>query len=193
LKDEASANYYRSSGDRKEKRDRTFLKRDFKICQKVWYRTPGLSETLQLVWQGPYLVDKVLGDLSYRIDMDGKFKNVHVKFLKEDVSRMIKRITTVLEYDVEGDDVTCTNGKVKMVDIVPTATMQAAIDSWLADFQDVVCSEPELTDWVELSINTGDAPPVSQRLYNTPVALREAVAKEVDWLNHYCSEAGWVH
>ena len=50
--------------------------------QRVLYRTPGLSEALQPAWQGPFLIDKVLGGLSYRIDMDGKFKNVHVKFLK---------------------------------------------------------------------------------------------------------------
>jgi len=52
----------------------------------------------------------------------------------------------------------------------------------LRDFADIVCAEQGLTDWVELGINTGDAPPVAQRLYNTPVSLREAVEKEVDWL-----------
>ena len=38
-----------------------------------------MSEALQPAWQDLYLIDKVLGGLSYRIDMDGKFKNVHVK------------------------------------------------------------------------------------------------------------------
>ena len=46
----------------------------------------------------------------------------------------------------------------------------------------LVCTEPGLTDWVELSINTGEATPVSQRPYNTPVALKKAVGSEVDWL-----------
>ena len=35
---------------------------------------------------------------------------------------------------------------------------------------------------MELSINTGEAAPVSQCPYNTPMSLREAVGKEVDWL-----------
>ena len=114
--------------------------------------------------------------------MDGKYKNVHVKFLKEDVTKAVKRVTTVLEDDVVGDDVTVTNGKVHVEKIELNEEMQSDIDNWLHDFSDVVCTEPGLTYWVELAINTGDAAPVAQRPYNTPVALREAVSKEIDWL-----------
>ena len=45
-----------------------------------------------------------------------------------------------------------------------------------------MCTEPGLTNWVELAINTGDASFEAQRPYNTPVALREAVSKEIDLL-----------
>ena len=127
-------------------------------------------------------MEEVLGGLSYKLDMDGKYKNVHVKFLKEDVAKAVKRVTTVLEDDVVGDDVTVTNGKVHVEKIVLDGKMQQDIENWLHDFSDVVCTEPGLTDWVELAINTGDAAPVAQRPYNTPVALREAVSKEIDWL-----------
>ena len=60
--------------------------------------------------------------------------------------------------------------------------MQKDIDTWLKNFGYVVCTEPGLTNWVELAINTGDASPVAQHPHNTPVALREAVSKEIDWL-----------
>jgi len=60
--------------------------------------------------------------------------------------------------------------------------MERDIQGWLDEFRDVVRKEPGLTDWVQMGINTGDAAPVSQHPYNTPVALREAVEKEVDWL-----------
>ena len=182
LRDKASANYHSTSAKRKEKQDKTSHCREFVKGQRVWYRTPGLSEVLQPAWQGPYLIDKVLGGLSYRIDMGGKFKNVHVKFLKQDVSKSVKRVTTVLEDDVVGDEVTNTNGKVHVQKIQLTETMQNDIDTWLKDFGDVVCTEPGLTNWVELVINTGDASPVAQHPYNTPVAHREAVSKEIDWL-----------
>ena len=114
--------------------------------------------------------------------MDGKCKNVHVKFLKEDMTKVVKRVTTVLEDDMVGDDVTVTNGKVHVQKIELTEEMQSDIDAWLNDFGDVICTEPGLTDWVELAINTGDAVPVAQWPYNTPLALREAVSKEIDWL-----------
>ena len=113
--------------------------------------------------------------------MDGIYKNVHVKFLK-DVTKAIKRVTTVLEDDVVGDDVTVTNCKVHVEKIELNEEMQSDIENWLHDFSDVVCTEPGLTDWVELAINTGDAAPVAQRPYNTLVALREAVSREIDWL-----------
>ena len=120
--------------------------------------------------------------VSYKIDMDGKSKNVHVKFLKEDVGKVVKRITKELEDDQVADDVTVTNDKVHVEEVLLDDSMNEDVDKWLQEFSDVVCTERGLTDWVELSINTGDATLVSQHPYNTPVTLRDAVAKEVDWL-----------
>ena len=98
------------------------------------------------------------------------------------MSKSVKRVTTVLEDDVVGNEVTNTNGKVHVQKIQLTETMQKDIDTWLKDFGNVVCTEPGLTNWVELDINTGDASPVAQHPYNTPVALREAVSNVIDWL-----------
>ena len=39
--------------------------------------------------------------------------------------------------------------------------MRKDVDSWLQDFSDIVCTEPRLTDWVESSIYTGEATPIS--------------------------------
>ena len=47
LRDEASANYQQTSDDRKAKLDKTSKMREFKVGQSVWYRTPGVSESLQ--------------------------------------------------------------------------------------------------------------------------------------------------
>jgi len=188
LRDSAPANYHAVSEKRKHKLDSTCHVREFIVGDKVWYRIPGLSESLQPSWQGPYKIDKVLGCLSYRIDMNGKLKNVHINFIKQFAERkdsnstMIKRITTVLDDDCVGDDVTCTNDKVQLQEVAPSAVMKEDIGSWLRDFKDIVRVEPGLTNWVELSINMGDAPPVAQRPYNTPLALREAVEKKVNWL-----------
>ena len=182
LRDRASVNYHSMSAKRKSLKDKTCHDRSFSVGQWEWYRTPGLSEVLQPAWQGPYRVKEVLGGLTYKIDVDGKTKNVHIKFLKEDVRKTVKRITMVLEDDGVTDDIMVTNSKVHVEQVVLDESMKADVDEWLVEFKDVVCTEPGLTDWVELTIRTGEAEPVSQRPYNTPVSLREAVGKEVDWL-----------
>ena len=43
------------------------------------------------------------------MDVDGKGKNIHIKFLKENVGKTVKRITTVFEDDQVTDDFTVTN------------------------------------------------------------------------------------
>ena len=90
----------------------------------------------------------------------------------------------MLEDDQLADDVTVTNYKVHVEEVLLDDSMKEDVDKWLQEFSDVVCKEPGLTEWVGLSINTGDATPVSQCPYNIPVNLRDAVAKEVDWLVH---------
>ena len=131
---------------------------------------------------GPYLIQKALGPLSYRIDVDGKPRSVHAKFLKENAVRVIKRVTTMLDDDKPDDDVTITNGKLHLEGTVVNEARQKDVDAWASEFGDVICQEPGLTDLIELSIDTGGAPPISQRPYNTPMFLREAVSTENDWL-----------
>jgi len=63
-----------------------------------------------------------------------------------------------------------------------TERMKADIQGWLDEFRDVVRKEPGLIKLVKMGINTGDTAPISQHPYNTPVSLREAVEKEVNWL-----------
>ena len=111
LRDEASANYQQTSDDRKSKLDKTSQMTEFKVGQSIWYRSPGHSESLQPSWQGPYLIEKVAGPLSYVIDVNGRPKNIYIKFLKENVTKVVKRITTTLDDDSSTDVITETNGK----------------------------------------------------------------------------------
>ena len=56
--------------------------------------------------------------------------------------------------------------------------------------------EPGLTPLAEFVIDTGQSNPIAQHPYNTPLALRESVDKEIDWLleNNYIrmSESPWA-
>jgi len=104
LRDEAVANYTHTSSIRKAKEDRHCHMRTFKVGDQVFYRTPGLTESLEPLWQGPYAVLEALVGPFYRIELDGKSKCVHIRFLKKEVKRAdVKRVTTVLDDDSEGD------------------------------------------------------------------------------------------
>jgi len=54
-----------------------------------------VSESLEPAWHGPYIVQEVLGGPSYKIDVDGKSKCVHVRFLKSEVKRAVSWTMTV--------------------------------------------------------------------------------------------------
>ena len=155
LRDKASANYRETSQAMKQKKDSTYHFREFSVGQSVWYRTPGLSDALQPSQQSPYRIEKLLGPLSYRLDVDGKPRNIHAKFLKENTVKVINRVTTMLEDDKEKDDVMVTNDKLHIEGVVVDDAKQKDIDAWTSEFGDVIRQEPGLTDLVELSIDTG--------------------------------------
>ena len=61
-------------------------------------------------------------------------------------------------------------------------TLQAELGSVLNKYKGVLNKEPGLTDLVKFEIDTGDEAPIYQRPYGIPVALREKVEAELDWL-----------
>ena len=69
----------------REKQDHKSL-RHFSVGEKVLFRIPGLSNKLGSSWEGPFQVEKVIGDLNYVISMvvDGKShkRTVHINHLK---------------------------------------------------------------------------------------------------------------
>ena len=185
MRDEASANYRKASATRKEKWDRNSSPRDLKVGQLVWYRTPGLNEALQPSWEGPYKITQVAGPLSYKLDVKGKQKCVHIKFLKEWQGKSVKRVTTTLEDDTESDDLVVTNPKVAIEPGGDETVYKEKLGGVLEKFTDILCEEPGLTGLVELEIDTGEAPPIYQCAYNTPVSVRGQVTKEIEWLREW--------
>ena len=172
------------SKDRKEKLDLKSKDRTFKVGDSVLFRTPGLETKLAAKWEGPYKVVKVLGSVTYGIDVGLKrFKTVHVKFLKEFIQkREIKRVTTVVE-DIKGDVLEVDN--YNKVEVLGGSADQGVVEGMsdiLAEFKEVFTEVSGLIKSLTFSIDTGDSSSVSQRSYNTPVTLKEGVDCEIDWL-----------
>ena len=182
FRDEASANYREVSTDRKTKWDKRASERSFEVGQQVWYRSLGLNEALQPSWSGPYDIKKVLGLLSYEIQVNGKKKSARVKFLKLWHKGVVKRITTTLEDDTAEDVLEYTNRSVSLEKVEQSDEWKAKLTDLCEKFGDVLCEEPGLTNLVEMEIETGSSPPIYQSAYNTPVTVSEQVSKEIGWL-----------
>ena len=126
---------------------------------------------------------KVLSPLLYVIELDnGKKRDVSIRFLKEYIERPVKRATTVLLEDKEGDDVLDCNREVVLDGSVIDANRQKDVEEWKRDYSDTLTEEPGFTSQVSFGIDTKDHQPVAQRAYSTPVALQEGVEQEIDWL-----------
>ena len=70
--------------------------------------------------------------------MEGMHRNIHVRFLKEHVEKVVKRITTTLEGYSEVDSVTDTNGKAHVEESVLDESRQRDVNEWVEEFSDVI-------------------------------------------------------
>ena len=183
LRGDAVVNYSEVSRKRKEKWDKRAVERLYAIGNKVMYRVPGLDTKLADSWIGPFEVTKVLGLITYQVDFNGgKVRVVHVRFLKEYLDRAVKRATTILLNDTEGDSVVEGNREVVITGETQLQERQRDIDQWVTEYSDILTNEPGLMRLAEFSIDMGESKPVCQRPYSTPVTLREGVDKEIEWL-----------
>ena len=92
-----------NSSNRKERLDKGSKQREFAVGDLVLYKALGAETKLAPTWEGPYTIVKVLGPVTYGIDVGmKKFKTTHVKFLKEFVERnQVKRVTTVVHDSID--------------------------------------------------------------------------------------------
>ena len=183
LRDMAVIRQTEEARRRKVEYDKKAQEREFKVGDLVLYRVPGLDTKLTDSWSGPFEVVQVLSPLRYRIELDnGKAREVSIRFLKEYLERPVKRATTVLLEDREGDSVLDCNREIVLDSSVLDKDKQTDIDRWKNEFKDILTEEPGLTGWVSFAIDTRGHEPVAQRAYSTPVALQEGVGKEIGWL-----------
>ena len=84
--------------------------------------------------------------------------------------------------DTESDSMEQEYTEVVISGKAESRTREKDIEEWLSEFDSTMTRELGLTKSVEFGIDTGDHVPIAQRLYNTPLSLRESVDKEIDWL-----------
>ena len=97
-------------------------------------------------------------------------------------SASVKRVTTVLEPDTDIDSMDYTYTAVVLSGKVEIETRDKDIQEWVDEYSDILTKQSGLTAKATFGIETAESKPIAQRPYNTPLALRSSVDKELDWL-----------
>ena len=160
---------------------------ELQVGDLVLVRNMGMNEKLTESWVGPFSIHEVNSSLSYQVDSGGHTKQiVHIQRLKRYEQRpesaSVKRVTTVLEPDSVNDTMDSTYSEVVLSGQVQVANREKDIQDWVEEYADIPTEQPGLKDKATFSIEMGEAKRIAQRPYNTPLALKASVDKELDWL-----------
>lgn len=141
-------------------------KRDMKVGEKVLVLLPTSSNKLLLQWRCPYEILEKVGNVDYRINMDGKTKTFHANMLKLYIDRDNENDAGVLgiagvavvdpaDDEDDGEDELCDSpgqgrmegaGEVKVSDEL-SEEEKSEIRTLLDDFKDVLSNVPGVTNF----------------------------------------------
>ncbi len=151
--------------------------REFKAGQLVLYRVPGMHSKLADSWEGPYKVKERVGKVNYRIgamESDKHARVVHVNCLKKYKERLeVNRIEVVLEERVSERN---------MLSGECEGFVEEELNELLGRYECLFVGKPGCTEIVELSIDTGNSPPIRQSPYSVPLGVRDDVKRELEVL-----------
>ena len=166
-----------ASSQRKKEFDKRSMDRVLEEGDMVLCRIPGAAAKLEESWHGPYEIMEKLNRVNFRVGVGrGRTKVLHINNLKKfwvrevEVSRM-----SVVAEDANEDMVVglklsgkCLDFDEKMVEVLRR------------EFPKVFSDVPGKTEVCELTIRTGDSPPIASVPYRVPDRLKGVVKEEID-------------
>ena len=149
-RDVVVANFQTCSDERKKLWDKRAQTRQFDKGDQVFLRKSSLNTKLADSWEGPFVVEKRITPLSYRINTgDRTLPSIHIQQLKAYTPRQedskVKRVTSVLEPDTQIDQMDDQYAEAKVTGSVDTEDRQKDIEGWKHDYKDILTKEPGLT------------------------------------------------
>ena len=154
---------------------------------QVYMHKSGLNTKLSESWAGPFTIVNKNSALSYRVNTRGRtIASVHIQLLKDYISRKtdssVNRVTMVLEPDTESNSMDQQYTELVLSGVAEAETSDSDVREWEEVYRDTLTKAPGLTRLTKFSIDTGDHTPIAQRPYNTPIALKCSIDREIDWL-----------
>lgn len=173
-------------------------KRDMKVGEKVLVLLPTSSNKLLLQWRGPYEILEKVGNVDYRINMDGKTKTFHANMLKLYIDRDKENDAGVLgiagvavvdlaDDEDDGEDELCDSPGQERTEGAREVTVsdelseeeKTEIRTLLDDFEDVLSDVPGVTTLGVHDIKLTTNEPVRTKPYPLPFVSRDTVCEEV--------------
>ena len=182
-RDKATVTPIENSRARAQAYNKKAKDRQFTVGDSVWVRRPGLDHKLRESWVGPGTILKQNSPVSFRVQTPERtLATVNVQQLKlAQNTDSVKKITTVVE-DTATDHITDSFASTTVESQEMTAQQQQQLQQVLRTHEHILTKEPGLTSLVKFDIYTGDADPIHQRPYSTPIALKASVDEEITWL-----------
>ena len=168
-REQATLNFIENSRTRALQYNKRAKDRDFKVGDRVWVRRPGLDHKLRESWVSPGTILKVNSPISFRVQTPERIvPTINIQQLKLAETEVVKKITMVVE-DIDNDELANTFASAKVQEQALTGEQQAQLDQVLGSYTEFLTKNPGLTKLVQFEIDTGDAEPIYQRPYSTPI------------------------
>lgn len=172
--------------------------RQMKVGDKVLILLPTKSNKLLMQWKGPYDIVEKLGDMDYKVNVDGKLKTLHANLLKKYVERddecrgvLTACAVSVIDCDDEDTDEnqesivlppafqTETYNDIKISEQITQVQLET-VKTLCESFSDVLTDLPGATNLVEHKIDVTTTEPVRVKQYPLPFHTEKTIKEEVE-------------
>ncbi len=174
------------SQKRKEFYDDGKVERSLEVGDKIWVRIPGKADKFSDSWDGPYVVDKAVSRVNYRVKdiVTKKCKTIHINSAK----KYFERPVHINGVTVMADDAGLDDSKVMLSGDVD-GLVQVEVVEMLDEYSDLLDGTVGRYNGEAVPIAVQkDVKPVSHKPYRVPEALKDKVKQAVEQL----VEDGWV-
>lgn len=171
-----------------------------KVGDKVFILLPTEANKLLMQWKGPFDIVERLGDMDYRVNIDGKIKTIHANLLKQYIEREDECCgafsacgVSLIDFDGDDDETDDNKEHILLPPAVQTETyndvnisenatsdQRNALQKLCKSFADVLTDLPGVTNLVEHVIELMTNGPVRIKQYPLPFHTENTIKEEVE-------------
>ena len=157
--------------------------RRFEPNQQVLVLLP--NENNEKIWQGPYYIEDKLSEVTYNVNIKGNVKKLHIDKLRAyGDNKGEKQTINVISKENDENDNTVKKKNTNSENIssdIPDI-MKKRVMKILQEYKSVITKESGNTKSVTHKIQVLEHEPFKTKVYPIPIAYRDTVKQEIDYL-----------